>query len=129
MTTAEKHWNTWDPASFFRMEHLPSGLSILPGAFSEAEHAYSEFKFDDGTRLYEHDRDGRYCRMAVTHAHAEFELEYMKPDPWTVLLRMRNIVPPREWGLRYHMLATIGFSGKSGTMYRTSGGTLCGKTS
>lgn len=126
MTTAEKYWNTWSPNSFAAMTHLPTGLKIIPGAFSEAERSYSEFPYDSTTRLWEHDQDGRYCRLTVGHAHALFELEYLKPDPWTVLLRIRNTTPPREWGLRYHLLATLGFAEGDGRMWLGEDGALCG---
>ena len=76
------------------MEHLATGLSIIPGAFSEAESTYSQFPFDENMRLYEHDMRGNYCRLRGVHAQAEFEIEYLKPDPWTVLLRMTETKPP-----------------------------------
>ena len=81
MVTTERHWNTWHPESCSRMEHLPTGFSIIPGAFSEAESAYSQFPFDKNMRLYEHEMRGRYCRLRGVHAQAEFEIEYLKADP------------------------------------------------
>ena len=124
--STEKNWNTWGSSSFVPMQHIKAGLQIVPGAFSEAESAYSEFLFDDTLHLYEHDRDGRYCRLRCGHAHAEFELEYLKTDPWTLLVRMRNIVPPREWGLLFHMLVSIGYPEGQGEMYLSSDGALYG---
>lgn len=124
--TIEKYWNTWNPYAYTHMEHIPSGLTVIPGAFSEAEHSYSTFAFDDNMKLYEHDKDGRYCHFSAVHAYAGFEIEYLKPDPWTVLLRMRNVVPPREWGLRFHMLVNIGYRAEMGKMFLTSDGRLMG---
>ena len=74
MITPERGWNTWHPVSCSRLENLPAGLSIVPGAFSEAESSYTQFPFDTETRLLEHESSGRYCRMRVSHACAEFEL-------------------------------------------------------
>ena len=108
MITPERGWNTWHPVSCSRLENLPAGLSIVPGAFSEAESSYTQFPFDTETRLLEHESSGRYCRMRVSHACAEFELEYLRFDAWTILFRMTNLRPPREWGIRYHMLVSIG---------------------
>lgn len=109
MVTPERGWNTWHPVSSSRLENLPAGLSIVPGAFSEAESSYSQFPFGADTRLLEHEPSGRYCHMRATHAHAEFSLEYLRFDEWTVLFRMTNLRPPREWGIRYHMLVSVGF--------------------
>lgn len=109
------------------MEHLATGLSIIPGAFSEAESTYSQFPFDENMRLYEHDMRGNYCRLRGVHAQAEFEIEYLKPDPWTVLLRMTETKPPREWGIRYHMLVSLGFEEGAGQMWVTPEGHVCGK--
>ena len=78
MITPERGWNTWHPVSCSRLENLPAGLSIVPGAFSEAESSYTQFPFDTETRLLEHESSGRYCRMRVSHACAEFELEYLR---------------------------------------------------
>lgn len=117
MVTSERYWNTWHPVSCSRMEHLATGFSIIPGAFSEAESAYSQFPFDENTRLYEHEMHGAYCRLRGVHARAEFEIEYLKADPWTVLLRMTETKPPREWGIRYHMLVSLGFSAGEGEMW------------
>lgn len=121
MVTPERGWNTWHPLSSSRFENLPAGLSIVPGAFSEAEASYSQFPFTADTRLMEHEPSGRYCRMLVTHALAEFSLEYLRVDEWTVLLRMTNLRPPREWGIRYHMLVSVGFE-HSGEMLDVNGG-------
>lgn len=120
MITPERGWNTWHPVSCSRLENLPAGLSIVPGAFSEAESSYTQFPFDTETRLLEHESSGRYCRMRVSHACAEFELEYlrlMRDDP----LPNDNLRPPREWGIRYHMLVSIGFE-NGGAMYETADG-------
>lgn len=127
MVTTERHWNTWHPESCSRMEHLPTGFSIIPGAFSEAESAYSQFPFDKNMRLYEHEMRGRYCRLRGVHAQAEFEIEYLKADPWTVLLRMTETKPPREWGIRYHMLVSLGFEDGAGQMYADPDGSVRGK--
>lgn len=121
MITPERGWNTWHPVSCSRLENLPAGLSIVPGAFSEAESSYTQFPFDTETRLLEHESSGRYCRMRVSHACAEFELEYLRFDAWTILFRMTNLRPPREWGIRYHMLVSIGFE-NGGAMYVTADG-------
>ena len=121
MITPERGWNTWHPVSCSRLENLPAGLSIVPGAFSEAESSYTQFPFDTETRLLEHESSGRYCRMRVSHACAEFELEYLRFDAWTILFRMTNLRPPREWGIRYHMLVSIGFE-NGGAMYETADG-------
>ena len=51
MITPERGWNTWHPVSCSRLENLPAGLSIVPGAFSEAESSYTQFPFDTETRL------------------------------------------------------------------------------
>lgn len=59
--------------------------------------------------------------MRVSHACAEFELEYLRFDAWTTLFRMTNLRPPREWGIRYHMLVSIGFE-NGGAMYETADG-------
>ena len=59
--------------------------------------------------------------MRVSHACAEFELEYLRFDAWTILFRMTNLLPPREWGIRYHMLVSIGFE-NGGAMYETADG-------
>lgn len=127
MVTTERYWNTWHPESCSRMEHLPTGFSIIPGAFSEAESAYSQFPFDNNMRLYEHEMRGRYCRLRGVHAQAEFEIEYLKADPWTVLLRMTETKPPREWGIRYHMLVSLGFEDAAGQMYADPDGSVRGK--
>lgn len=97
MVTSERYWNTWHPQSCSRMDHIATGFCIVPGAFSEAESSYSQFPFDENMRLYEHEAAGRYCRLKGTHAHAEFEIEYLKADPWTVLLRMTNVKEPLEF--------------------------------
>ena len=75
MTSLNKYWNTWNPNDFARMEHLAAGISIVPGAYPAAENAYSQFPFDKNTRLLEHESSGRWCRMRVTHAQAELEIE------------------------------------------------------
>ena len=124
MTSLNKYWNTWNPNDFARMEHLAAGISIVPGAYSAAENAYSQFPFDKNTRLLEHESSGRWCRMRVTHAQAELEIEYCKPDPWTMLLRMTDLVPPREWGIRFHMLVSIGYENLPGVV-SLSDGMLC----
>lgn len=117
MVTSERYWNTWHPQSCSRMDHIATGFCIVPGAFSEAESSYSQFPFDENMRLYEHEAAGRYCRLKGTHAHAEFEIEYLKADPWTVLLRMTNVKEPLEWGIRYHMLVSLGFENENGEIY------------
>lgn len=109
MVTPQKYWNTWNADSYTRMEFLPAGFSVIPAAYSEAEQKYSEFPFDEDTRLLEHEKDGRYCRMQVGHARALFMIEYLKTDPWTVLMRITNTRKPREWGLRYQLLLSFGF--------------------
>ena len=81
MVTAQKYWNTWHADSYARMEFLPAGFSVVPGAYSEAGQTYSDFSFNEDTRLFEHEKDGRYCRMQVGHAQALFEIEYLKTDP------------------------------------------------
>lgn len=109
MVTPQKYWNTWHADSFTRMEFLPAGFSVVPAAYSEAEQKYSDFPFNEDTRLFEHEKDGRYCRMQVGHARALFMIEYLKTDPWTVLMRITNTRKPREWGLRYQLLLSFGF--------------------
>lgn len=126
MVTSERYWNTWHPESCSRMEHLATGFCIIPGAFSEAESAYSQFPFDENMRLYEHEMRGNYCRLRGVHAQAEFEIEYLKTDPWTVLLRMTETKPPREWGIRYHMLVSLGFERESGQMNAAPDGSVRG---
>lgn len=128
MVTSERYWNTWHPESCSRMEHLATGFSIVPGAFSEAESAYGQFPFDGNMRLYEHEMHGNYCRLRGVHARAEFEIEYLKPDPWTVLLRMTETRPPREWGIRYHMLVSLGFERGDGEMCVGRDGGVCGQS-
>lgn len=126
MLLAEKYWNTWDPNEFSWMEHIEAGLCVVPGAYSAAENSYSHFAFDDQTRLLEHERKGRYCRLRVVHARAEFELEYAAPDPWTLLVRLTNVKPPREWGLRYHMLVSLGYKSEQGSISVSEDGRLTG---
>ena len=117
MVTAKRYWNTWHPVSCSRIEHIITGFSIVPGAFSEASSSYSQFPFDEHMRLYEHEVSGRYVRLRAVHAHAEFEIEYLKADDWTVLLRMTNIKEPLEWGIRYHMLISLGFENETGKLF------------
>ena len=126
MIVTEKYWNTWDPSEFSWMEHIEAGLCVVPGAYSAAENAYSHFAFDDQTRLLEHERKGRYCRLRAVHAGAEFELEYAAPDPWTLLVRLTNVKPPREWGLRYHMLISLGYRSEQGSISVSEDGRLTG---
>lgn len=128
MVTAQKYWNTWHADSYARMEFLPAGFSVVPGAYSEAGQTYSDFPFNEDTRLFEHEKDGRYCRMQAGHAQALFEIEYLKTDPWSVLMRITNIRKPREWGLRYQLLLSFGFEGgaKDGIMFQDSEGCVMG---
>ena len=129
MVTTQKYWNTWHADSYTRMEFLPAGFSIVPSAYSEAEQQYSDFPMNEDTRLLEHEKDGRYCRMQVGHAQALFMVEYLKPDPWTVLVRITNTRKPREWGFRYQILLSLGFekAEEEGIMFQDDNGCLIGQ--
>lgn len=131
MVTSQKYWNTWHPDSYTRMEFLPAGFAIVPAAYSEAEQKYSDFPFGEDTRLFEHEKDGRYCRMQVGHAQALFMIEYLKTDSWTVLMRITNTRKPREWGFRYQVLLSFGFEDRvreeKGIMFRDGEGCLMGR--
>lgn len=129
MITSQKYWNTWHADSYTRMEFLPAGFSIVPSAYSEAEQKYSDFPMNEDTRLLEHEKDGRYCCMQVGHAQALFRMEYLKPDPWTVLVRITNTRKPREWGFRYQILLSLGFEkeAEEGIMLQDDDGYLIGQ--
>lgn len=116
MVTVDRYWNTWNPDSCSSMEHIVTGMRIVPGAYSEAFSSYGQFPYNKNMKLYEHTKNGNYCRLTAVHENAEFEIEYLKPEPWTVLMRMTNIKEPLEWGIRYHMLVSVGFPDGNGTM-------------
>ena len=116
MISADKYWNTWDPYNFAVMKNPVTGLSVVPGTYSSMENSYREFLDYDSLRLLEHEKSGRYCRLRVEHATAEYELEYLKPDAWTVLARIRCVKQPVEWGLRVNVLFTVGYEAGMGSV-------------
>ncbi len=103
-----KYWNTWSSESPTIMEFLPAGFEIRIGAYSSKEQRYTSFPFSREIHLFEHHPHGRYCRLRATHAETELEIEYLKPDDWTVAGRIR-CVKNGEWGLRFWPLISFGF--------------------
>ena len=116
MISSEKYWNTWDPYNFAVMKNPVTGLTIVPGTYSSMENSFREFLDYDSLRLLEHEKSGRYCRLRAEHATAEYELEYLKPDAWTVMARVRCVKQPVEWGLRVNVLFTVGYEYAAGGM-------------
>ena len=90
------------------MVFLPARFLIVPGAYSFAEGTYSEFPFSEKIKLYEHDHEGRYLRLRMEHAGTVLQLQYWKPDPWTVRGRL-EVIEYGEWGLRFMPTLAFGF--------------------
>ncbi len=112
-----KYWNTWDSKSPATMEFLPAGFSIRVGAVSYAANAYTNFPFARTIKLFEHHPDGRYCRLQAEHGGTVLEIEYAKPDDFTVLCRIRSI-KAGEWGLRFQIAPALGFTRERGPHVR-----------
>ena len=79
-----KYWNTWTAESPSTYVFLPADFQISHGAFSTKENSYTSFPFERNIRLLEHDSQGRYVHLEMTHAGTILELEYFKMDDWTV---------------------------------------------
>ena len=106
----EKYFNTWSAKSPAAMMFLPARLSVSLGAYSFSSGAYTSFPFSEHIKLYEHDADGRYCRLTAEHNGTVLQLEYWKSDPWTVRGRVSTLANG-EWGLRFLPVLTVGFEG------------------
>lgn len=122
-----KYWGTWSSQSPAIMEFLPAGFSIRPYAYSFSAEKSTDFPFSNGIKLYEHESDGRYCRLRMDHAGTVLELEYFKPDDWTVFGRLRT-VKNGEWGLRFMTMLSFGFEG-DGRVFREAGNCRGGRRS
>ena len=103
-----KYWNTWTAESPASYVFLPGGFQIAPGAFSTKEDTYTVFPFDRKIRLLEHESQGRYVHLEMTHAGTVLELEYVKTDDWTVAGRIR-CRKHGEWALRFWPVISFGF--------------------
>lgn len=103
-----KYWNTWTAESPANYVFLPAGFQIAFGAFSTKEDTYTTFPFDRNIRLLEHDSQGRYVHLEMTHAGTVLELEYVKTDDWTVAGRLR-CKAHGEWALRFWPVISFGF--------------------
>ena len=77
-----KYWNTWTAESPSTYVFLPADFQISHGAFSTKENSYTSFPFERNIRLLEHDSQGRYVHLEMTHAGTILELEYFKMDDW-----------------------------------------------
>lgn len=105
-----KLWNTWSSESPAIMEFLPAGFQVRIGAYSFKGQSHTPFPFSRGMKLFEHHPDGRYCRLHAVHSDTLLELEYFKPDNWTVVGRLRCL-KNGEWALRFWPLLSFGFLG------------------
>lgn len=124
----DKYWNTWSTKSPATMRFIPADFSINIGAYSFAEEKYTCFPFSRNTKLYEHHPNGDYCRLEVTHAGTVLNIEYLKPDPFTVIGRIRT-KQASEWGLRFWVLLSFGFEDE-GTVMKIDNATFqCEKRS
>jgi putative isomerase len=104
----DRQWNSWDATDPLAMVHLPSGLCIRFSAFSSADGTYRLLGHGPGVTLLEHASDGRFIRARIAHAGSEMELTYLKPNPHTVLARLRTL-SLGEWGLRFWLALEVGF--------------------
>ncbi len=108
---SNKYWNSWNSQSPAIMEFLPAGFSICPYAYSFSIEKSTGFPFSKAIKLYEHESNGRYCRLQMDHAGTVLELEYFKTDDWTILGHM-HVIKNGEWGLRFITMLSFGFDGE-----------------
>ncbi len=106
-----KYWNTWTAESPSTYVFLPADFQISHGAFSTKENSYTSFPFERNIRLLEHDSQGRYVHLEMTHAGTILELEYFKMDDWTVAGRLR-CKAHGEWALRFWPVISFGYDKK-----------------
>jgi putative isomerase len=104
----DRQWNSWDATDPLAMVHLPSGLCLRFSAFSSAEGQYRLLGEGPGVTLLEHASDGRFIRARIAAAGSAMELTYAKPNPHTVLARLR-VLSLGEWGLRFWLALEVGF--------------------
>ncbi|MCB8875989.1 MGH1-like glycoside hydrolase domain-containing protein [Acidisoma silvae] len=108
-----RQWNSWDARDPLAMVHLPTGLTLRFSLFSSADGKYRLLGQGSGISLLDHASDGSFIRARVSHAGAELELTYSKPDPHSVLARLR-VLKTGEWGLRFWMALEMGFQDLQG---------------
>jgi putative isomerase len=103
-----KFWNTWSAKSPATMSFIPAEFFIKIGAYSYSAQKYTPFPFSKSIRLYEHHPNGDYCRLTAEHAGTVLGIEYIKPDPWTVMGKIK-VLKSGEWGYRFWILLSFGF--------------------
>ncbi len=105
-----KFFNTWSSSSPASMVFLPAQFIISIGAYSTSTGTYNQFPFSEKVKLFEHHKDGSYCRLQVEHGGTILEIEYFKQNDWTVRCKI-STVKNGEWGLRFIPVLNLGFEG------------------
>jgi len=110
-------WNTWRTANPLAMVHLPSGLSLLPCAYSARANNFTDFHaVGADLRLGPRSLSGDSIAARITHAGTALDWLYGKPDPMTISGQWHR-VSAGEWGLRFWICLVLRLDpGESGML-------------
>ena len=114
----DRAFNTWDSDYPADMLHLPSGLRISLGAYSNGLHRFTRFPAgSEGLVLGEREIDGAVINVHLEHAGTGMDLCYERAQSGGICGSWR-VTESGEWGLRFWCVVSLQFDADSSTTWR-----------